>query len=129
LVEEVVEGDGALEDGVEQRPGGLLGGVPELLHHVVARVELAAVEQRHRRIEAPTYDFRLLLLISFFIGIVLVEVVVTPRCEEAAAAAEVRTRGGAAAALLVERWVGAAEQEAAARRQQCPWRGGRALLR
>ena len=126
MVEEVVEGDGALEDGVEQRPGGLLGGVPALLHHVVARVELAAVEQRHRRIEAPTYDFRLLLLISFFIGIVLVEVVVTPRGEEAAAAAEVTTRGGSAL-RVVERWLWA-EQEAA-RRQQCPWRGGRALLR
>ena len=59
LVEEVVEADGALEDAWSSvQASGLVGGVPELLHDVVARVELAAVEQRHRCVEAPTYDFR-----------------------------------------------------------------------
>ena len=48
LVEEMVEADGALEEAVEERPRGVLGAVPELLHHVVV---LAAVEQRHRRVE------------------------------------------------------------------------------
>ena len=51
LVEEVVEADGALEDAMEERARGVLGAVPEVFHHVVARVVLAAVEQRHRRVE------------------------------------------------------------------------------
>ena len=61
LVEEVVEADGALEEAVEERPRGVLGAVPELLHHVVV---LAAVEQRHRRVEPssrPSFHTHLLI--------------------------------------------------------------------
>jgi hypothetical protein len=61
LVEEVVEPDGALEHAVEERPRGVVGAVPELLHHVVARVEVAAVEQRHRRVEPGRRRRRLLV--------------------------------------------------------------------
>ena len=56
LVEEVVEADGALEDAMEERARGVLGAVPEVFHHVVARVVLAAVEQRHRRVEPSAME-------------------------------------------------------------------------
>jgi len=88
----VVEADGALEDAVEERPRGVLGAVPQLLHHVVARVVLPAVEQRHRRVERTTACTRRLLLVLIR-GRALAS-----RREETPAAAEV----GAGTALELE---------------------------
>ena len=84
--------DGALEDAVEERPRGVLGAVPELLHHVVARVVLPAVEQRHRRVEPS----RLLLLLVI---VVIRRRTLAPRGEEAPAAAQVGASATAGPAL------------------------------
>jgi hypothetical protein len=112
LVEEVVEADGALEEAVEERPGGVLGAVPHLLHHVVARVVLAAVEQRHRRAEGPvttTSRRRLLLLLL----IILVGRALASRREEPSPAAEVGAGTAAVDEVYYLPWrsLVAAEQE------------------
>ena len=99
LVEEVVEADGALEEAVEERPCGVLGAVPELLHHVVARVVLAAVEQRHRRVEPSSSCRRRWVLLLLVVG----RRALAPRREEPAAAAEVGVARPAAASARC-RW-------------------------
>lgn len=86
LVEEVVEADGALEDAVEERARGVLGAVPQLLHHVVARVVLPAVEQRHRSVERPTTSRRRLLLL---VVLLIWRRALASRREEPPAAADV----------------------------------------
>jgi len=97
LVEEVVEADGALEDAMEERARGVLGAVPEVFHLVVARVVLAAVEQRHRRVEPTTSRRRRRRILVLVVG----RRALASRREVPAAAAEVGVARPAAASATV----------------------------
>lgn len=55
MVEEVVEADGALKDGVEESAGGVLGVVPEVFENVVAFVVIPFVEERNCFVEVTGF--------------------------------------------------------------------------
>ena len=55
MVEEVMEADGALKNGVEESARGLLGVVPQVFENVVAFVVIPFVEERNCFVEVTDF--------------------------------------------------------------------------